>query len=319
MKITVPAACDAIATILMNVALLFIPVSIWQMLRGSIIVFTAFLTICFRKRKLYRYEVIGMSLVILAIVILGCVALVSSDNSEVKNAWVVILAVVLVIISQGIQAIQTIIEEVFLHDSTYPPMLLVAWEGFWGFVYCTFIFIPIAQFLPKTWPEGFYEDSIDTFVMINNNKLLIIWSILYAVAITFFNIFGMYITDVTNALTRNVIDPMRTLLLWVLSLLIYYIISPDFGEKLTWWSILQLFGFFIMTVGVFCYNGAFKIRCLMGRQEEEEVEVRYVPLNDETKTGILNGGGRESVEEEEKEENNNYQQQRKDVEGYNSQ
>lgn len=278
LKITIPAACDSFATILMNVALIWISVSIWQMLRGSIIIFSAILTVIYRRRKLYRYEVIGMILVVSAIVILGAVAMINNYNAGETDAgrpaWQIILAVILIIVAQGVQAAQTIIEEVFLHDSTYPPMLLVAFEGMWGFIFCTFVFMPIAQFIPGEDGNGLHEDSIDSFVMLGNNLVLLLWTSLYVIAITFYNIFSMYIIDITNALTRNIIDPMRTMLLWVISLFIFYVIARKYGEEWNGWSVLELGGFAVMTVGILLYNGVIKINFLMGSRWIEEQKIK---------------------------------------------
>jgi hypothetical protein len=40
-QVIVPAICDFVATYMMNVGLLWINASIWQMLRGSIVLFAA--------------------------------------------------------------------------------------------------------------------------------------------------------------------------------------------------------------------------------------------------------------------------------------
>jgi hypothetical protein len=80
------------------------------MLRGSIIIFAAILTIFYRKRKLYRFEVIGMILVIAAIVVLGGVAMINNYNAGEDNkgrpVWQIILAIILIIVAQGVQATQ---------------------------------------------------------------------------------------------------------------------------------------------------------------------------------------------------------------------
>lgn len=281
LKIAIPAVCDSIATILMNVALLWLDASIWQMMRGSIIIFTAILTIFWRKRKLFRNEWIGMVCVVVAIATLGVVALMNEkyypdtkeDEPVSQPAWKIILALILLLLSMAIQALQTVVEEKFLQDATAPPMTIVAFEGLWGFLFCSLIFMPIAQFLPGDEGNGFHEDTISSFVMLGNSWVLLLVTFGYAFGIMLYNIFGMYVTDVTNALTRNVMDPLRTLLVWIMSLFIYYVISKNVGEKWTPWSFLELGGFLIMSVGVLTFNGVFTCHCIMGEHPKEEKPV----------------------------------------------
>jgi drug/metabolite transporter (DMT)-like permease len=69
--ILIPAICDAIASFLMGVGLLWVSGSIWQMLRGSIILFTALLKVTYRRKKLWANEWIGVGVVVCAICIIG--------------------------------------------------------------------------------------------------------------------------------------------------------------------------------------------------------------------------------------------------------
>lgn len=76
----IPALCDLIATTLMNVGLLYTPVSIYQMTRGALVLFVAFFSIIFLRRRLWFYQWVS-----LLIVILG-VALVGLSGSMIKDA-----------------------------------------------------------------------------------------------------------------------------------------------------------------------------------------------------------------------------------------
>ena len=63
--ILVPTICDLISTFMMFVGLLWISSSIWQMMRGSIILFTAALRICYRHKPLWPNEWVGTLTVII--------------------------------------------------------------------------------------------------------------------------------------------------------------------------------------------------------------------------------------------------------------
>ena len=66
-----PACCDLGGTTLSGIGLLFTTASVWQMLRGSIILFTGVLSVVFLKRRLERYKWLGMAITIIGITLVG--------------------------------------------------------------------------------------------------------------------------------------------------------------------------------------------------------------------------------------------------------
>jgi len=286
----IPATCDMIASFLMGVGLLWIPGSVWQMLRGSIIIFTAILKVTYRKKKLLPAEIVGMLSVVCALVIVGVSSFftpgeVEDDSSESlfvsseesmsssskgSDYWLfMVIGIVLVVAAQALQAFQTILEEKFLHDLDAPETLIVGMEGLYGLLLCSFISMPIAYFLPGEEGLGLHEDTLDSFVMIGNSVTLLLITLLYVVVILVFNLFGMMITQVTDAMTRNIMEPIRTFLVWVGMVVLYWIFS-HFGERLNLWSLLQLAGFLVLTFGVLLYNQVFHFKCLDPKQTEED-------------------------------------------------
>merc|ERR1719414_2292839 len=57
------------------------------------------------------------------------------------------------------------------------------------------------------------------------------------------------------------LEASRTLAVWAVDLLVHYVIDPEaeFGEKLSWWSLLQLFGFLLLILGQVVYSDLLKI------------------------------------------------------------
>jgi drug/metabolite transporter (DMT)-like permease len=53
--LAIPAACDVIGSTLMNIALTQTAASIYQMIRGIIVLITAAMAMMFLKKKQYRY------------------------------------------------------------------------------------------------------------------------------------------------------------------------------------------------------------------------------------------------------------------------
>lgn len=54
MLVFFPALCDVTSTFLMYVGMMWIAASIWQMLRGSIVVFTAIIRMTMLKKRTYN-------------------------------------------------------------------------------------------------------------------------------------------------------------------------------------------------------------------------------------------------------------------------
>ncbi|KAJ3449826.1 hypothetical protein M0812_05986 [Anaeramoeba flamelloides] len=256
-----PAFCDFLATYLMNFGLIFLPASVWQLLRASIIVFTAILTKYYRKRAVPNYQWAGVVFVIFGLLVVGVAGIMGSDEQEGQqfSMFVKTIGVLLVIAAELVQATQNIVEEKLLHDyEDTNPAVIVGFEGVWGFLLCVVISAPVAYFLPES--TGMKEDSIDSFVMLANSTFLIWTTFVFIFVILFFNYFAMEITNFSSALLRNILDGLRTLLSWIVLLIIHYT-NPGakLGEKWTNWSYLQLFGFVFLILGTFLYNQIVKI------------------------------------------------------------
>jgi len=67
----IPAVCDMTATSIMYIGLALTDASVFQMLRGSVIIFTSVLSVLFLKRKLYLHHWAGIALVIGGTAIVG--------------------------------------------------------------------------------------------------------------------------------------------------------------------------------------------------------------------------------------------------------
>ena len=70
-KLALPSICDMTATTLLNVGLIYTPVSIYQMTRGSIVLFVAILSVLFLRRKITKFDGISLIIVTLGVVIVG--------------------------------------------------------------------------------------------------------------------------------------------------------------------------------------------------------------------------------------------------------
>ncbi|EKE40737.1 hypothetical protein ENUP19_0203G0044 [Entamoeba nuttalli] len=283
----IPAFCDFLATYLMNFGLIVVPSSVFQMMRGSIIVFTAILAVFYRKHKMYVFEIIGVIIIVVSLAAIGSAAFCpgaqpdvvetssgdsssNTDGPKVYPWYATLIGISLILIAQFLQAFQTILEEQFLHDIKAPVSFIVGLEGLYGLIICS-IMMPIMglDFIPK----GLYEDTLDTFIMLGNSAALICITIAYVFSILAFNVTGMMITDYVNAMVRNVMEPMRMITIWICSVFLYYVVDPDIGEKVGWFTFIEVFGFIFLTGGFLLYTRVIKIPKLFKYPSNEEVTI----------------------------------------------
>lgn len=273
-----PALCDMCATAMMNVGLLWIPASVWQMLRGSMVIFSALFSKFFLKRQLHASHWTGVGLVAFALVVVAFAALMqpdrpklvsssseshsaSSSSKEQHSTVQVAFGCALVVIAQVIQASQIVVEEFLLKTIVLHPVLVVGLEGFWGTIVCS-ILLCFTSFIPDKYGG---ERTLDTLYMFFHNGNILGFGILYAAVILCYNLFGMFVTSYTSAVVRTILEGLRCACIWITNMLIYYIYvvnynpSSEFGEWWNDWSYLQFCGFLFLLLGMFVYNGIVRI------------------------------------------------------------
>lgn len=213
---------DMIGTCLMFFGLTMTTASSAQMLRGSVIIFTALLSLCILKRRIKIYEWIGIVLIVIAMVIIGLADMLN-NNVETAEKEEQIIGDILTIIATFINACQFVYEEVFVVRLDIPPLQTVGWEGVFGFIVMTILlfplyFIPLPSKLHGQTPLNNLEDALDAFVQVGNRPLLLLPIFLFLFSIAFYNFSGISLTKELNATTRMVLDSVRTLIVWVVSL-----------------------------------------------------------------------------------------------------
>eukprot|EP01134_Creolimax_fragrantissima_P001292 CFRG1292T1 len=234
-----PTCCDLTATTIMNVGLIFTTASVYQMIRGAMVLFTAVFSVVFLKRKLFANHYLGLTLVIIGIFTVGLASVLYSPASGAINPA---LGNTLVFFAQIIVATQFVLEEKFLGQYHAPALQAVGLEGAWGVgILC--IILPILQFVCRS--DGTpLENTQDAWVQVMGSWQLMVGNLGSIFSIAFFNFFGISVTKQLSATHRTTIDSCRTILIWIVSLM------------LGWESFipLQLLGFFFLVVGTFIYN-----------------------------------------------------------------
>lgn len=141
-------------------------------------------------------------------------------------------------------------------------------SGFFGFVILSLLLIPMFYIHVGNFggnPRQVLEDALDAFCQIGHKPLILLALLGNTVSIAFFNFAGISVTKEISATTRMVLDSLRTLVIWIVSLALGW-------EKFLG---LQILGFIILLVGTALYNGLHKplmakLPCCSGLQRAEE-------------------------------------------------
>ncbi len=244
----IPAMCDLLGTSTMYVGLTWTYAASFQMLRGSVIIFTGLLSVAFLGTRLKIHHWVGMIFVLIGLVLVGVGDAVYSQQSG--SSHYALAGDLLIVLAQVIAAVQMTVEEKLIKKYKVPPLQAVGWEGIFGFSVLVLALVPmffIRWHLPHTndvWQETTrFEDAVDAFYMLGNNWRLLFAAVGTVVSIAFFNFAGLTVTSTMNATTRMVLDSVRTIFIWVFSLAIGW---QEFQP-------LQPVGYFVLFIGTCVY------------------------------------------------------------------
>jgi drug/metabolite transporter (DMT)-like permease len=153
--LALPACCDIAGTTLMNVGLLFVAASIYQMTRGALVLFVGVFSVLFLKRHLGLYKWFALFVVVAGVALVGLAGAIEKSNkgvstllvdavwslngkeveiSEVSAAVQTTIGVLLIAAAQIFTATQFVLEESIMEKYAIEPLKAVGWEGIWGFL-----------------------------------------------------------------------------------------------------------------------------------------------------------------------------------------
>ncbi|KAI9339709.1 hypothetical protein BD770DRAFT_400001 [Pilaira anomala] len=261
----IPTLCDMAATTVMNVGLILTSASVYQMLRGAVVIFTGLFSYFFLNRRLRVFEWWSLIMVVVGVAIVGLssilfpqkkpdATLVDGDDDKFNVAS--LIGVGLVLGAQLFAATMFVVEEKILSRYKVTPLKAVGLEGSFGLI-SVLAAMPILHFtLGETHPSfdivRGYHDFFDNPVVWQTGLAI-------SVSIAFFNWFGLSITSAISATARSTIDACRTLFIWMVSLYLGW-------EQFSW---VQVIGFIVMVTGTFYFNGVLKWPFAAEEDEEE--------------------------------------------------
>ena len=140
--LAIPATCDFCGSTLMFIALTMVDASVYQMMRGIIVVVTALMALIFLGKKQYRHHWTAIVFIIAGVAEVGYVA-ISYDTGE-SSSDSPTTGIILLMCAQLFTGTQFVVEEKLLADYYLDPFKIVGIEGMWGVLYYL-IALPIMQ------------------------------------------------------------------------------------------------------------------------------------------------------------------------------
>ena len=292
-----PALCDMTATSLMYVGLSLTDASVFQMLRGSVVIFTGIGSVLFLKnadgsrRRLGAHQWLGMLFVLVGTATVGTASYVCGSGASASDASKAALGNTLIVIAQVIVAVQMVVEETFIEGYNVPALQVVGWEGSFGIMALSVV-LTAMYFVPA--PTAFclypaagsypahcdhFEDSYDAVVQMGHNWVVATMLVLNVFSIAFFNFFGVMVTKHMSASTRMVLDSLRTMVIWSFSL----------GVGWQSFCYVQLIGFVVLLAGTVVYNKVVRVPGLT--YPEDAAAEKSLELEEGDNEALLLSGG----------------------------
>lgn len=200
-----PACCDITGTTLMNVGLLFVVASIYQMTRGALVLFVGLFSVLFLRRKLHLYQWLSLVCVVLGVGIVGLAGAIFKDHREpVEEALPlvsravqevhaaveaaepvkVVVGVLLIAGAQIFTASQFVLEEWILENYAMDPLKVVGWEGIFGAVVTAFGMVVLHLAIGRTESGRYgYFDAAEGWRNLTTNRAVAVSSILIMISI----------------------------------------------------------------------------------------------------------------------------------------
>ena len=243
--LAIPAFFDFIAIPLMNLGLILISASVYQMMRGGLIFLIAISSILFLRARLHRHHWTSLVFIISGITLVGLSSIIHT-SSESSNA---VLGISLLLSSQVFSTAHWIIEEKYLQTHYIHPFKMVGLEGLWNLFFSA-IMVVIAQYIKcdgSYWTNGRLEDTPYALRQMRENPIIIVYFVLLVFCIWTFQVSGVFTTKYGSSAQRCTIDIARIILIWAF----FLVYSGEGHEK---FDLIEFIGFIGIVIGTIVYN-----------------------------------------------------------------
>ena len=242
-------------------AQLYITASMWQMLRGTVIIITAVLKRFVLGKELRAHMWCGVVTIAFAMALTALPTFLdpstqesAKDGGAQRDPRVGVALVLAGCVAQGVQYV---FEEKVMHGAEKaPPLVVIGMEGLWGTALTLLLVYPAAYALPGE-DSGSFENPWDSMAMIASSSQLQMLVLCFLVTVTGYNCAAVLLTAYLSSIWHAILDNFRPITVWALDLAIFYVLLPGsgFGETWTPYSYIQVGGMAVLIFGTAVYNG----------------------------------------------------------------
>lgn len=265
--LTIPALLETFTIILMLIGLSLSTASIYQMMRGFIIIVTFMYSLVFLKAKIIKHQLLSLLIILTGLIIIGTSSLISSSDSA-KNPG---LGIFFIIVSQFFGGGKYITEQYLFKKYKIHPLRVVGLEGISGLGLFV-VLLPVLNVIPcddqNICSQGFIENTYGAFSQIFNSFFLFLIVLLSMIVVIIFSFSGVSMTKLAGAVARTTIDICRMVFVWFVSIMLGW-------ETFSW---LQLCGFIILVYGILTYNEVVTISFISN--SKQELKTSLINLDD---------------------------------------
>lgn len=292
----IPGFFDLFQGVMSSITSALIGVSIDYMLRSATLVGVSIIARFYFKRQFKQCEVSGILIVTVSLFLVGLSSVINADISStvhVSRKWAIII-IILKLISQTTYSIELSLDQYYTQQKRIHCMIVSGFQSFWAFLIGALILIPISNIMPGEEGNGLHEDIKDTFLMLKNNKEIVVIISMSVLIESIYQMSSVTLTELTSAVIRTLVESFRTFLLWIIQLAIFYGFKKHptlqkyrgIGEEWSKGSWLQLFGYLLLLFGLLTYRG-FKLNKIRRNKNRLELTNQdYVMLDSELSLSI---------------------------------
>jgi drug/metabolite transporter (DMT)-like permease len=265
--LTLATLCGLTSTVLNNMALLWLPAAVNDVLRsGSELAATALVMVCIHGQIVTPLGWLSIAISTIGLTLVSGGLFISTSGLD-SNTLVGILVSVP---RAATSACQNYLDQQLLQSFKLSAVAVVGLEGLIGNIFLLLAW-PCIQYLG-------YEDvtsNMDRLVFAKSDELLLIYGA-YLFTVSISNYFSVALVAASGALTKEIWRSLRPPLIWASSILIYYCGSHQLGEK--WDSkegYTRLLGILLVTVGIIGYThqaGKLKLAATSTKSNHNRVE-----------------------------------------------
>ena len=252
-------ACDCFGSGLQTFALFFVPPSIYSIAKNATVIFTAMFSVLYLKKSLYRHQIFSIIIIMIGFIMVALASIIydkpaDSDHKHDGFNFMSIIGMLSLFISLLFQGFVFTYQEKLLDNYELNPLQMVGMESMMGAIMCTFLLM-ITSNITCTHPEfcnaeiGQPIDSPPTSLYDLGVNYAWVYFFLTAISIMIFNFVGLIITKYAGSVFRVILDTLRTITIWIISVIIGFEKLKPFNK-----IIIELVGFAFLIVGNLIYN-----------------------------------------------------------------